>query len=69
MTPSNLSDPDKKETWIPTSTRLRPSDRTLIKRAVLEIESEGRTGYTVSDFLRETALEKAQAIIEAVNAA
>ena len=66
MTSSNLSpvnDPDKKENWLPASTRLRSSDRTLIKRAVLEIESQGRNGYTMSDFLRESALERAEAIL------
>lgn len=67
MTSSNLpsvNDPDKKENWGPASTRLRPSDRTLIKRAVLEIEAQGRLGYTMSDFLRESALEKAGAILD-----
>ena len=68
MTSNNLGpilDPDKKENWRPTSTRMRESDRLLIKQAALVLERHGRSGYTVSDFLREAALEKAQAILEA----
>ena len=68
MTSNNLTpnyDPDKKENWRPTSTRIRETDRLLIKQACLRLEIDGRSGMTVSDFLREAALEKAQAILEA----
>lgn len=68
MASSNLAtnlDPDKKENWRPTSTRIRDTDRLLIKQAVLRLEMDGRGGMTMSDFLREAALEKAQAILQA----
>ena len=68
MTSGNLAanlDPDKKENWRPTSTRIRETDRLLIKQACLRMEMAGRSGMTVSDFLREAALEKAQAILQA----
>ncbi len=66
MTSSNLTantDPDKKENWRPTATRIRESDRLLIKQAVLRMELAGRSGMTVSDFMREAALEKAQDVL------
>ncbi len=67
MTSTNIStktDPDKKENWMPTSTRLRFSDRLLIKQACHVLEAQFGRPYTVSDFLRDTAIDRAAEILK-----